>query len=458
MSFRWEIVLSACVYISVLPVPCKGQGGQIGCDNPRKNCSGKRGVDSKGCVEWDGWQFSLGGQPCDIVCKSDFFSYCTTLESECCRKCEEKKACEPKDQEARCKEAGYCYKCPGLPAGVILSPPDSCKNSVVVQSPSSSSGTSSPGGSPSGSSGSSISSSSSGPSPAPQSDRTGIISGASVAGGFVLFFLLIALYVWHTKRRHSQRLAEREGLAGAFNAPQADVIPAASSSAVHGAPINPAPLAMGLQNRPQAYVPEAPSAGAGFAPQMPFAEPSISPNILVSNPSFRPNGTGGGNAPMENGVRPSEDIGLCQVCLEHPRTIKLQPCGHACFCRPCFDLVMQRDRKCIICRTAVLSFTEGLFAETYTRDPRPQAGGGGTAPPSPGPAILPPLLRHANSGLDQMPPALSRNTGSGLNQSPPTAHMWVAINSQAGQSPPMLGPSNLNVGPMMAGAAPHLRI
>ena len=42
--------------------------------------------------------------------------------------------------------------------------------------------------------------------------------------------------------------------------------------------------------------------------------------------------------------------GCCLLCLDAPRTVALEPCRHACLCRPCYDAVVTADRACPVCR------------------------------------------------------------------------------------------------------------
>jgi hypothetical protein len=41
---------------------------------------------------------------------------------------------------------------------------------------------------------------------------------------------------------------------------------------------------------------------------------------------------------------------VCQFCMEAPRTVKCMPCGHDSLCRGCYDMIMSKDKKCILCR------------------------------------------------------------------------------------------------------------
>ena len=41
---------------------------------------------------------------------------------------------------------------------------------------------------------------------------------------------------------------------------------------------------------------------------------------------------------------------MCTVCLDNPRQVLLQPCGHVCMCKDCADRVRGADNQCPICR------------------------------------------------------------------------------------------------------------
>ena len=46
--------------------------------------------------------------------------------------------------------------------------------------------------------------------------------------------------------------------------------------------------------------------------------------------------------------------GCCSVCLIEKVEIIIQPCGHACTCRDCANVIMQNvERKCPICRHSI---------------------------------------------------------------------------------------------------------
>merc|ERR1712002_513852 len=46
----------------------------------------------------------------------------------------------------------------------------------------------------------------------------------------------------------------------------------------------------------------------------------------------------------------------CTVCLDNPREVLLQSCGHVCMCRDCANRVLAGDRSCPICRKFVEKF------------------------------------------------------------------------------------------------------
>ena len=50
----------------------------------------------------------------------------------------------------------------------------------------------------------------------------------------------------------------------------------------------------------------------------------------------------------------SEGSGCCSVCLIEKVEVIIQPCGHACICRDCANILMQNvERKCPICRHSI---------------------------------------------------------------------------------------------------------
>ena len=87
--------------------------------------------------------------------------------------------------------------------------------------------------------------------------------------------------------------------------------------------------------------------------------------------------------------------GLCAVCMEAPRAVRLKPCGHASTCTSCtLKLIDARQRRvtCPLCKKAASRCDWSVEAETaYASVPRGAAvegaGGEGGSPP--------PLLRMA---------------------------------------------------------------
>ncbi|EKX47355.1 hypothetical protein GUITHDRAFT_106802 [Guillardia theta CCMP2712] len=59
------------------------------------------------------------------------------------------------------------------------------------------------------------------------------------------------------------------------------------------------------------------------------------------------------------------DAGMCQLCLERDRTVVVFPCKHACLCSECFESVMNKDRKCVVCRKDIESHQVGNFTRTF---------------------------------------------------------------------------------------------
>ena len=50
----------------------------------------------------------------------------------------------------------------------------------------------------------------------------------------------------------------------------------------------------------------------------------------------------------------NEGSGHCSVCLNEKIEVIIQPCGHACICRDCANILMQSvERKCPICRHSI---------------------------------------------------------------------------------------------------------
>lgn len=56
------------------------------------------------------------------------------------------------------------------------------------------------------------------------------------------------------------------------------------------------------------------------------------------------------------------------MCLDAPRTVLCLPCRHASLCADCFELVMEGDKKCVICRAKIEGSEQGVYVETYHRN------------------------------------------------------------------------------------------
>ena len=50
---------------------------------------------------------------------------------------------------------------------------------------------------------------------------------------------------------------------------------------------------------------------------------------------------------------------VCSVCMSTPRSIRVGPCGHACLCAECHARVMQRNKRCPVCREHITWFVSG---------------------------------------------------------------------------------------------------
>ena len=65
-------------------------------------------------------------------------------------------------------------------------------------------------------------------------------------------------------------------------------------------------------------------------------------------------------------VHPSGDAGkLCQLCEEHPASIRFSPCGHTVLCSEC----AQRAKKCLQCKVSHSSPIVGVsLSESHIRN------------------------------------------------------------------------------------------
>jgi hypothetical protein len=51
----------------------------------------------------------------------------------------------------------------------------------------------------------------------------------------------------------------------------------------------------------------------------------------------------------------------CCVCLEHPASHVMVPCGHVCVCHSCEGFVTNGDKLCPICRVPVITVVKVFF-------------------------------------------------------------------------------------------------
>ena len=65
------------------------------------------------------------------------------------------------------------------------------------------------------------------------------------------------------------------------------------------------------------------------------------------------------------GASGDHDSAQCQYCLDAPRTVRLRPCGHACLCGQCYDLIVAAGSGCPICRAPVAGCLIGQFQSTF---------------------------------------------------------------------------------------------
>ena len=54
-------------------------------------------------------------------------------------------------------------------------------------------------------------------------------------------------------------------------------------------------------------------------------------------------------AQKEQQKEQQQQLEECVVCLERPRAVALVPCGHACVCQPCGDMM----QECPVCRSHI---------------------------------------------------------------------------------------------------------
>jgi hypothetical protein len=50
------------------------------------------------------------------------------------------------------------------------------------------------------------------------------------------------------------------------------------------------------------------------------------------------------------------ELGECSICMYNMKDIILQPCGHCCMCKMCYDKMQDIHLKCPICRRSVNSY------------------------------------------------------------------------------------------------------
>lgn len=58
---------------------------------------------------------------------------------------------------------------------------------------------------------------------------------------------------------------------------------------------------------------------------------------------------------------------VCSVCMEEPPNIRVGPCGHACLCSVCYSRVMERNKRCPVCRQRMTWYvSSSAFAREST--------------------------------------------------------------------------------------------
>lgn len=92
------------------------------------------------------------------------------------------------------------------------------------------------------------------------------------------------------------------------------------------------------------------TAAAAAAAQLALLQAGYDARIAAMESAAAAVGAGGagGGSPTDG------DASLCIVCLDTPRRVALQPCGHFSFCRSCADEVMRLGHgRCPVCRSPV---------------------------------------------------------------------------------------------------------
>jgi len=51
-----------------------------------------------------------------------------------------------------------------------------------------------------------------------------------------------------------------------------------------------------------------------------------------------------------------EDAKLCKICLFEEKNCILMPCGHACVCKDCGDMIKEKSPLCPMCRQHISHF------------------------------------------------------------------------------------------------------
>ena len=70
-------------------------------------------------------------------------------------------------------------------------------------------------------------------------------------------------------------------------------------------------------------------------------------------------------APERLQIRDDEgnELRECAICMSNVKDIILQPCGHCCMCKMCYNKMQYRDQKCPMCREPITSYvTVFLYA------------------------------------------------------------------------------------------------
>lgn len=58
----------------------------------------------------------------------------------------------------------------------------------------------------------------------------------------------------------------------------------------------------------------------------------------------------------------------CVVCLTNARSVILKPCNHMILCKECYDIIIQGDGLCPLCRTQINGNDICYRMETYVCD------------------------------------------------------------------------------------------